>query len=178
MGIKNKNNHILLEQIPSDSDPSISYNIGVDKKLSELYEHVHFTCSCTAFKFSGKGKMGEPGSWERHCKHSDEFLLKIFNLYKMSVMPFFHNPKNNRNETLNEILGYKLIPARVNSVSADGLPILRLREKLNTSFIQAIGIILTEIVCPHIMCSHVMKGEFSPHEFQTCGKCQKKFMPE
>lgn len=151
----NKDNHIIIGEVPSDSDPNIFYLIGIDKILSEKFNHVHFTCNCTSFKFSGKGGV------ERHCKHTLSLIKNV---------DFLRLDKGiiSRGD-LEKIVGYELNKRNEYFIFV---------AKIGPTLSQVIGNLLTEIICPYITCGHVSKGSFKPQEFYTCEHCKKAFMPE
>jgi hypothetical protein len=151
MSKKDPNNHIIIKNIVSQSNPAKTYNIGVDKRISEELGHVHFTCDCTSFKFSGKGGV------ERHCKHTEEFAKKYLN-----------NNASDKRKALSEIIGWEIAIHHASN---------KLKLVAKKSPITTIISFLTEIMCPSIICSHVMFGNFNPNEIQVCSKCQRQFVP-
>lgn len=165
---KDPTNHISVGAVRSGNDPNLSYTIGIDRELSEKFGHVHFTCTCTSFKFSGRGGI------ERKCKHTIDFCNDSF----IRSIPFFMTPDGSK--SIEDIVGNTVEIKRESSRGTSGLNyIWKLTPKLVVPpFIQMIGNLLTEITCPFIMCRHVMQGKFSPYGICTCEKCSKEFIPE
>jgi hypothetical protein len=155
MSKRDPNNHVRIGEVISDKDSNVVYNIGVDKKISEQYKHAHLTCTCPAFRFSGKGGK------ERHCKHTVEFANEnYFTALNQDLV--------DRLKKLQDILGWILkTDPRTKTIL--------LESKVNQSSI-SIALLLTEIICPRIMCSHVMRGNFKAGEPLICEKCNRGFM--
>jgi hypothetical protein len=159
MSKKDPNNHVLIGQVTGHTR-SVVYQIGVDKKISGEHNHAHFTCTCPAFKFSGKGGK------ERHCKHTELFTDDMDSHFLINLT---HLAGENCEKVLQKILGWEL--------NFSIRPHFAFVKRINPPTFAQVILALTEIVCPRIMCSHVMRGIFKINETQICEKCQRGFMP-